>query len=287
MALFQMLGKSHRRRRVGLTARARLTCMIAVPAVAVALVGCSVPAVAPAMAAVRPGTSTQQALSQAGRGWALAMYAAGRDTYHSRVTLYLTSAAGAVHAVRTWPHGTQWQLQAWSPDRSRAIFTTEPATGDGPTVVHQFALASGATTTFALPQFSRVIGYTLPTGRSVLVADQSGIHLLTDRSQARPAFLLERGRLQQRRRRDVANWPGDRGLDCVGSRTRQPGWARATHASGPAHQGLLLAGALELGRCRPRRLHTVAAIVGTASLPRAGRRRRARRGNSGRQLHER
>ncbi len=42
--------------------------------------------------------------------------------------------------------------------------------------MHQFALASGATTTFALPQFSRVIGYTLPTGRSVLVADQSGIY---------------------------------------------------------------------------------------------------------------
>jgi hypothetical protein len=105
MGFLRMLGKGDRRRSAGLTAHARLTThrrltgKVAVPAVALALVGCSVPAGAPALAAVRPMTSAQQALSQAGSGSALAMYAAGRDTYHSRVTLYLTSAAGAAYAL--------------------------------------------------------------------------------------------------------------------------------------------------------------------------------------------
>lgn len=178
MGMSRMLGDLQRRRCTRLTPRAvRLTAVVAMPAMAAALVACSVPASASAMTAARPMTSAQQALNQAGSGWALAMYASGRDTYHTRVTLYLTSPAGAAYAVRAWPHGTTWLLQAWSPDRARAIFATEPANGSGPTVVYQLTLASGATTTFALPQFSRVIGYTLPTGRSVLVADRSGIYI--------------------------------------------------------------------------------------------------------------
>lgn len=71
-------------------------------AVGSAVVGTTATA-APAMAA----TTAQQALSQAGNGWALAMYASGQDTYRSRVTLYLTSPAGAAYALRSWPHGTR------------------------------------------------------------------------------------------------------------------------------------------------------------------------------------
>jgi len=117
-----------------------------------------------------------QPLSQAGRGWALAMYAIGWDVSRSQVTLYLTSPAGSAYALHRWRRGTVWQLQAWSPDRSRAIFASPSVTG-GPTSIHQMALASGATTTFMLPPFSRVIGYALPAGRSVLVAADSGIYL--------------------------------------------------------------------------------------------------------------
>jgi hypothetical protein len=103
------------------------------------------------------------------------MYTTGRDVMHSRVTLYLTSPAGAAYAVHRWPHGTQSQLQAWSPDGSRAIFATLSVTG-GRTSVHQMTLSSGATSTFTLPPFSRVIGYA-PAGRSLLVAEDSGIYL--------------------------------------------------------------------------------------------------------------
>jgi hypothetical protein len=143
-----------------------------------AAVGGKMPTTQPAMAA----TTAQQALSQAGNGWALAMYASGRDTYNSRVTLYLTSPGGAAYALRTWPQGTQWQLEAWSPDHSRAIFATVSPTGSQ-TVIHQVTLATGATTSFTLQQYSRVIGYGLPTGRSLLVSQGSGIYLYSLKGQ--------------------------------------------------------------------------------------------------------
>jgi hypothetical protein len=102
------------------------------------------------------------------------MYASGRDPSHSRVTLYLTSPAGSKFAMHTWPHGTQWQLAAWSPGRSKAIFQAVSPIG-GRTSVHQMTLTSGATTGFTLPAFSRVLGYAHPTGSSLLVAEDAGI----------------------------------------------------------------------------------------------------------------
>jgi hypothetical protein len=181
-----------------------VTALVAGPVLAGGvLAGRSVLVSAPALAAVRPAVAHQpqrntgpgralahqllsqaahgpalahQPLDQAGRGWALAMYATGRDVSRGRVTLYLTSPAGSAYALHRWRRGTAWQLQAWSPDRFRAIFASPSVTG-GLTSIHQMALASGATTTFTLPPFSRVIGYALPAGRSVLVAEDSGIYL--------------------------------------------------------------------------------------------------------------
>ena len=152
-----------------------LAASVAVPAVAAVVVAGSVLTGGSALASARPATVAHQPLSRAGSGWALAMYASGRDVMHSRVVLYLTSPAGAAYAMHTWPHGTQWQLEAWSPDRSRAIFATLSVTG-GRTSMHQMTLASGATTSFTLPAFSRVISYA-PAGHSVLVAQTSGIYL--------------------------------------------------------------------------------------------------------------
>src|SRR5580704_1744150 len=170
-----------------------------VPAVAVALAACGPAAGAPAPGSARPtGVAPAPAssrtvaiaaavassptaaaalppLAQAGSGWALAMYASDRDVAHTPVTLYLTTPAGARYAVHTWTHGTQWQLVAWSPDRSKAIFEAVSATG-GLTVVHQMTLTTGATTSFLLPTFSRVIGYAQPDGASVFVAANSGIY---------------------------------------------------------------------------------------------------------------
>ncbi len=160
-------GRLSRRRRV-------LAAGVAVSAAAV-VVGGSVLTGGSALAAGRPAAAAHEPLSRAGSGWALAMYATGRDAMHSRVTLYLTSPAGAAYAMHTWPHGTQWQLEAWSPDRARAVFATLSVTG-GRTSVHQMTLASGATSAFTLPSFSRVIGYA-PAGHSVLVAEGSGIYL--------------------------------------------------------------------------------------------------------------
>jgi hypothetical protein len=129
----------------------------------------------PSLASARTTAAAQTPLRLAGSGWALAMYATGRDMSHGRVTLYLTSPAGARYAVHIWKYGTQWQLAAWSPDRSKAIFEAVSPTG-GLTVVHQMTLASGATTSFLLPAFSRVIGYAQPDGASVFVAEDSGIY---------------------------------------------------------------------------------------------------------------
>ena len=132
-------------------------------------------AVTPALRSAGTATAVRTLLTRAGNGWALAMYATGRDVSHSRVTLYLTSTGGARYAVHTWKYGTQLQLAAWSPDRSMAIFQAVSPTG-GLTVVHQMTLTSGATTSFLLPAFSRVIGYAQPDGASVFVAEDSGIY---------------------------------------------------------------------------------------------------------------
>jgi hypothetical protein len=149
---------------------------VAVPALAAALVTGPALAAGSSLAAARSAPGASSPLSRAASGWALAMYATGRDPLHSRDTLYLTSPAGAKYAVHVWPHGTQWQLAAWSPDGSRALFELVSVYG-GPTRVEQMTLASGKTTTaFTLPVFSRVLGYALPAGRSVLVAADSGIY---------------------------------------------------------------------------------------------------------------
>src|SRR5271166_6441531 len=143
----------------------------AVPAIGSAGTG----GAAPPLASAGTTAAAQAPLRLAGSGWALAMYTTGRDVSHSRVTLYLTSPADARYAVHIWKHGTRWELAAWSPDRTEAIFEAVSPTG-GLTVVHQMTLTSGATTSFLLPAFSRVIGYAQPDGASVFVAEDSGIY---------------------------------------------------------------------------------------------------------------
>jgi hypothetical protein len=157
------------------TAAAPAVASAGTAAVAPALGSGGSAAVAPALASAGVAGAVQTLLTRAGNGWALALYANGRDVSHSRVTLYLTSPVGATYTVHVWRHGTQFQLAAWSPDRSMAILQAVSPTG-GVTVVHLMTLTSGATTSFLLPAFSRVIGYAQPDGASVFVAEDSGIY---------------------------------------------------------------------------------------------------------------
>jgi hypothetical protein len=168
-------GRGRRRGGRGSRRGILLTAGVVVPALAAALAAGPALAGGPALAAARHAAGGQSPLSRAGSGWALAMDANGRDPAHSRVTLYLTNPAGAKYKVHVWPHGTQWQLVAWSPDGSRAVFEFASVYG-GRTRADQMTLASGKTTNFTLPPFSRVLGYALPAGRSVLVAADSGIY---------------------------------------------------------------------------------------------------------------
>jgi hypothetical protein len=149
----------------------------AVAAAAAAAIGLA----APAMAAPGAGPAAASAAvpwSKVGPGWSLALYSAstggeGIKARHGSETLYLVNPAGGRYHLFTWAASSSrsdWQLQAWSGDVRRALFTGESVYGK-PTRVYQLQLRTGAVSSFTLPARVELIGYTRPDGLNVLTQD--------------------------------------------------------------------------------------------------------------------
>jgi hypothetical protein len=133
--------------------------------------------VAMVRAAGQVGTRAEVPWSKVGPGWALALYSAsqgaeGVPARRGPATLYLVDPGGRRYSLVTWSARSarsQWFLQAWSGDVSRALFTSEPATGStAPEHVYQLQLRTGSVTGFVLPAHVTAVGYTRPAGLGIL-----------------------------------------------------------------------------------------------------------------------
>jgi TolB protein len=108
-----------------------------------------------------------------GPGWVLAQYTTavpdGGKT--GPAALYLVSPGGAKYKLASWPDNrTAPQLLAWSPDGKHALFQVSSGKGG----VENMTLATGKTTTFALPGGASPIGYTTPGGLNIAAGRLSG-----------------------------------------------------------------------------------------------------------------
>jgi hypothetical protein len=153
------------------------TAAVAVGALAVPALAARGAALRSRPAASQPGSRAQVPWQLVGPGWALVMYSASRSGEGVRpvrgpATLYLVDPAGGRYALLTWPARSarsQWYLQAWSGDASRALFTSAPPySGAGPQHVYQVQLRTGVVTGFTLPAGVSVVGYTRPAGLTIL-----------------------------------------------------------------------------------------------------------------------
>jgi hypothetical protein len=158
----------------------------AVAAATTAVAGLAVPAMAaqaPAaqarvLGAGQTGTRASVPWSKVGPGWALALFSRstggeGVKPTNGSSTLYLVDPQGGKYAVYTWAArdgATQWLLQAWSGDVSRALFTSFTSTGEQ---LHQLQLRTGRLTTFAV-KAATTVSYTRPDGLNILVARSTG-----------------------------------------------------------------------------------------------------------------
>jgi hypothetical protein len=129
------------------------------------------------LAAGQAGSRAQVPWGKVGPGWALAMYSAsqggeGVPPRSGPATLYLVDPAGGRYSLFTWPARSarsRWNLQDWSGDVSRALFTSGPAFGSTvPEHVYQLQLRTGAVTSFTLPARVTAVGYTRPDGLNIL-----------------------------------------------------------------------------------------------------------------------
>jgi hypothetical protein len=117
-----------------------------------------------------------------GPGWALALYNDGTTSPLAPTTsLYLVDPRGGKYSLRKWPANgrylagiplAEWNLQAWSGDGNRALFTTTGTPQDPRQQVYQLDLKTGRGTSLSLPAGSTVIGYTRPHGAGILIQPQ-------------------------------------------------------------------------------------------------------------------
>jgi TolB protein len=143
-----------------------------------ALVAQASPA-ASVLAGGQAGSRAEVPWSKVGPGWALAFYSAaqggeGIKFKPGAATLYLVDPRGGRYSLARFAArsaSSQWFLQAWSGDKSRALFTSAPEYGNTvPEHVYQLQLRSGAITSFTLPAGVNVVGYTRPEGANILTA---------------------------------------------------------------------------------------------------------------------
>jgi hypothetical protein len=115
-----------------------------------------------------------------GPGWVLVEYTTavpdGGKT--GPAALYLISPGGAKYKLASWPDNrTAPQLLAWSPDGKRALF--EVFSGKGGVEIR--TLATGQTTTFALPGGASPVGFTTPDGLNIVAGRLSGSQTILGR----------------------------------------------------------------------------------------------------------
>ncbi len=129
------------------------------------------------LGAGQAGSRAQVPWGKVGPGWSLAMYSASQGGEGVRPrsgpgTLYLVNPAGGRYSLFTWPARSprsRWNLQAWSGDVRRALFTSGGGFGSTvPEHVYQLQLRTGAVTGFTLPARITAVGYTRPDGLNIL-----------------------------------------------------------------------------------------------------------------------
>jgi hypothetical protein len=168
------VGKWARR---GVVAAAAVAIAATGAALAVPATGAETVAADRVLASGQAGSRAQVPWGKVGPGWALAMYSASQGGEGVRpssgpATLYLVDPAGGRYSLFTWPARSprsRWNLQDWSGDVSRALFTSGPAFGSSvPERVYQLQLRTGSVTGFTLPAHVTAVGYTRPDGLNIL-----------------------------------------------------------------------------------------------------------------------
>ncbi len=166
------------------THRRRVFRAAAVVAAAGAAVALTMPAMAAqsgsaarVLGAGQTGSRAAVPWGKVGPGWALAMYSAsqggeGVKPKAGAATLYLVDPQGGRYSLFTWSARnarSQWDLQGWSGDVSRALFaSTAFFGGSGREHMYQLRLRTGAVSSFFLPKGVTSQGYTRPDGLNIL-----------------------------------------------------------------------------------------------------------------------
>jgi len=131
-------------------------------------------------ASAQPTQTTAVPWSHVGPGWVLVEYttAVPEGGKTGPATLYLISPGGAKYKLASWADNrTAPQLLAWSPDGKRALFQVFSGKGG----VEIRTLASGQTTTFALPGGASPAGFTTPDGLNIVAGRLSGAQTILGR----------------------------------------------------------------------------------------------------------
>jgi TolB protein len=145
--------------------RARKAALAVTAFAMTALAVAALAGTAPSATAAAPRTATTGVpWSEVGPGWVLDEYTV-MFPKAGPAALYLFSPQGARYRLASWPDSdTAPQLLAWSPDGKRALLVTKstyPRT-------EQLTLATGKTTTFALPRHALPVGYAPPRGTGIV-----------------------------------------------------------------------------------------------------------------------
>lgn len=148
---------------IGLTAAGLLAAAIPAATLPAAAAGATVAAAGAVQARVP--------WSKVGPGWVLAEYSPDSST--KPAALYLVAPQGTRYQLASWPSSMPYPpyLGNWSPDGTRALFSTSSDSGGK---WEQLTLATGKTTTFRLAGGATPFGYVPPRGADIVGAVPAG-----------------------------------------------------------------------------------------------------------------
>ena len=122
----------------------------------------------PLLAGAPAAAASSVPLRQAGPGWVLAEYWAGRTTSQGRpksapIDVYLISPSGRRYLIHHWaPTRVAVPLQDWSGDKTRALIFNARSGG-----YQQLSLATGRILSMRAPKSVILSGYTKPRGQQL------------------------------------------------------------------------------------------------------------------------